>query len=671
MRHLFFGDSHAAANAPTRRAPLVEQSAALGDCDSLSARAHSEAAVQQGRAVAHGLWRDSQRRGDLRGRPPAGEQSQQGGLVTAGPASLRAVKPQQQAEERGSDVALLRGCGADRGQQIGTGIAFEDEPGGSGGDAVEQGVDVRHGQHHDHLTADVFEAGGDRDGEVAGAALAQHRHGRCAGVGRRSGMGAHDQPGVLGKQALDPEPQQLGAADQLHVPLDDVRVHGAKLYRFTGIRDREPGWYRHSPVSTAITSSGVWKTFRLPHDRPFTLKQRFLHPRQSRQASELHALRDVSFEVREGEFFGIIGRNGSGKSTMLKCLAGIYQPNRGSLTTAGRVSPFIELGVGFNPELTALDNVVVNAALLGMPRAEAIARFPAIIEFAELERFVDLKLKNYSSGMQVRLGFASMIQAEADIYLVDEVLAVGDARFQEKCFDTFRRLKRDGRTVVFVTHDLASVERFCDRVVLLDQGQVVADGDPHRVIMDYRQKDLEAAQAGRPGDFGASNRWGDGAAQIEDAWFEDSNGRRVEAVAQGGDVTLRISVRFHLDMEEPIFGAILKGEDGRAVWAVNTTFDRVATGHFQGGDTALYSVRFPVMLADGAYSTSPAVSHQDAQRIADWREDAVSLRVHGESHTGGLVDLPHDARVERATGGAGESRADGTTLHRARGLGAS
>ncbi len=196
-------------------------------------------------------------------------------------------------------------------------------------------------------------------------------------------------------------------------------------------------------TTAAITSEGVWKTFRLPHDRPFTLKQRFLHPRQSRLASELHALRDVSFEVKEGEFFGIIGRNGSGKSTMLKCLAGIYQPDRGSLSALGRVSPFIELGVGFNPELTALDNVVVNAALLGMPRAEAIARFPSIIEFAELERFVDLKLKNYSSGMQVRLGFASMIQAEADIYLVDEVLAVGDARFQEKCFDTFRRLKRD------------------------------------------------------------------------------------------------------------------------------------------------------------------------------------------------------------------------------------
>ena len=165
---------------------------------------------------------------------------------------------------------------------------------------------------------------------------------------------------------------------------------------------------------------------------------------------------------------------------MLKCLAGIYQPDRGTIAVAGRVSPFIELGVGFNPELTARDNVVVNAALLGMPPAEALARFPEIIRFAELEQFVDLKLKNYSSGMQVRLGFAAAIQADADVYLVDEVLAVGDARFQEKCFDTFRQFKREGRTVIYVTHDLATVERFCDRALLLEGGQVVAIGDPRR-----------------------------------------------------------------------------------------------------------------------------------------------------------------------------------------------
>jgi ABC-type polysaccharide/polyol phosphate transport system ATPase subunit len=400
-------------------------------------------------------------------------------------------------------------------------------------------------------------------------------------------------------------------------------------------------------ADAVISSKGVWKTFRLPHDRPFTLKQRVLHPRRSRQASELHALRDVSFDVPEGQFTGIVGRNGSGKSTMLKCLAGIYQPDRGELYVRGRVSPFIELGVGFNPELTALDNVIVNAALLGMPRGEAIARFPAIIEFAELERFVDLKLKNYSSGMQVRLGFASMIQAEADVYLVDEVLAVGDARFQQKCFDTFRRLKREGRTVIFVTHDLASVERFCDRVILLEQGEVAVDGEPHHVIMHYRQRDLEA-ERGASGETGGATRWGDGAAQVTDAWFEDNQGRRQTVLEQGAHVSYRARVRFRSALDKPVFGVILRADSGEAVFVTNTMLDGLDTGSYQAGDEVVYSVSFDAHLAEGRWTASPAVAHQDAQRFADWWEDGVVVSVRGQGPSGGLADLPHVSRVDRA-----------------------
>ena len=247
----------------------------------------------------------------------------------------------------------------------------------------------------------------------------------------------------------------------------------------------------------------------------------------------------------EGEFIGIVGRNGSGKSTLLKCLAGIYPPDRGTIAVAGRVSPFIELGVGFNPELTARDNVVVNAALLGMSRSEALARFPAIIEFAELERFVDLKLKNYSSGMQVRLGFASMIQTEADLYLVDEVLAVGDSRFQQKCFDTFRRLKRDRRTVVFVTHDLATVERFCDRAILLEGGEVVADGETREVMHIYRQRDIEEEQAVHGEPVSRAPASGDGTARVVEAWFEDAEGQPPDGAAAGaaGDLSGSGAVR--------------------------------------------------------------------------------------------------------------------------------
>jgi ABC-type polysaccharide/polyol phosphate transport system ATPase subunit len=396
-----------------------------------------------------------------------------------------------------------------------------------------------------------------------------------------------------------------------------------------------------------VRSQGVWKTFRLPHDRPSSLKQRALHPRRSRAATSLDALKDVSFHVEDGEFFGIIGRNGSGKSTMLKCLAGIYPHDRGSLSVSGRVSPFIELGVGFTPELTARDNVVVNAALLGISAAEANARFPDIIRFAELERFVDMKLKNYSSGMQVRLGFAAAIQAEAEVYLVDEVLAVGDARFQEKCVDTFRQMKRDGRTVIYVTLDLATVERFCNRAMLLERGEVTAIGDPEDVIRVYRQHDLELAQHGEALREQTAVRWGDGAAEIQDTWFEDADGIRQGVMPQGALTTLKVRIHFNQAMENPVFGTILKNEQGAHAFTTSTFLDGIATGSFQAGDELIYTVSFEIYLADGEYTVTPAIAHQDIQRYADWREDLVRLVVSGPRRTGGVVDLPHATTLER------------------------
>jgi ABC-type polysaccharide/polyol phosphate transport system ATPase subunit len=395
-----------------------------------------------------------------------------------------------------------------------------------------------------------------------------------------------------------------------------------------------------------MAANNVWKTFRLPFDRPSTLKQRVLHPRQSRAATELHALRDVSFQVERGEFFGIIGRNGSGKSTMLKCLAGIYQPDRGTISVAGRVSPFIELGVGFNPERTARDNVVVNAALLGMPRAETLQRFEEIIRFAELERFVDLKLKNYSSGMQVRLGFSAAIQAQADIYLVDEVLAVGDARFQEKCFEVFRQMKRDGRTVVYVTHDLASVERFCDRAILLEGGEIADSGEPFPVIQTYRQLDL-AEQRGEADRQVESMRWGDGAAEVVEAWFENSSGAVESVLSQGEQITLNVRIAFRRPMESPVFGVIIKNERDDHVFVTNTMFDGIETGDYAAGDEIAYRIAFVVHLSDGRYSVSPAIAYQDAQRFADWREDFVGVRIHAARYTSGIVDVPHEATIEK------------------------
>ena len=237
--------------------------------------------------------------------------------------------------------------------------------------------------------------------------------------------------------------------------------------------------------AVAIEVSDVSKSFVLPHEVTSTLKEHFLHPLRRRSYERQRALAGIGFTIDAGEFFGIIGPNGSGKSTLLKIIAGIYRPDTGSVGVHGKMSPFIELGVGFNPDLTGRDNIRINATLLGLSRRELDERFDGILEFAELERFVDQKLKNYSSGMQLRLAYSIAIQVPFDVLLLDEVLAVGDQEFQEKCFATFRQMRADGKTVVFVSHDLRSVGKFCDRALLLEHGEMRALGPADEVIAEY------------------------------------------------------------------------------------------------------------------------------------------------------------------------------------------
>ena len=240
-------------------------------------------------------------------------------------------------------------------------------------------------------------------------------------------------------------------------------------------------------MAVALEVIDVFKTFRIPHEQRTYLREYFLHPFKGVTYEQNEALRGVDFDVERGEFFGVIGPNGSGKSTLLRILAGIYVPDSGRVTVHGLLSPFIELGVGFNPELTGRDNVRINCTLAGLTKREVEERFGEIVAFAELERFVDQKLKNYSSGMLVRLAYAIAIQIPFDILLLDEVLAVGDQSFQEKCFATFDRFKEDGKTIVFVSHALELVDRFCDRVLLLQGGVVQTIGPPSDVIDWYRQ----------------------------------------------------------------------------------------------------------------------------------------------------------------------------------------
>jgi ABC-type polysaccharide/polyol phosphate transport system ATPase subunit len=238
-------------------------------------------------------------------------------------------------------------------------------------------------------------------------------------------------------------------------------------------------------MSSVIRAHGLTKTFRLPHERRTTFKEHFLHPFRKVDYDTNEALADVSFEVEAGEFFSVIGPNGSGKSTLLKIIAGIYRADSGTLDVRGKLSPFIELGAGFNPELTAHDNVRINSTLLGLSKRELDERYPEIVAFSQLERFMDQKLKNFSSGMQTRLAYAIAIQVVFDILLLDEVLAVGDAEFQERCTATFERFRDEGKTIVFVSHDLASIKRFSDRVLYIDGGRAVALGAPDDAIGTY------------------------------------------------------------------------------------------------------------------------------------------------------------------------------------------
>jgi ABC-type polysaccharide/polyol phosphate transport system ATPase subunit len=238
-------------------------------------------------------------------------------------------------------------------------------------------------------------------------------------------------------------------------------------------------------MTPAIVVEHVSKGFLLPHQRQTSIKELFLHPFRKLDYEQQQALDDVSFVVESGECFGVIGPNGGGKSTLLKIVAGIYRADAGSVRVAGRLSPFIELGVGFQPDLNARDNIRINGTLLGLTPKEVDERFDEIVGFAELERFVDQKLKNYSSGMQVRLAFAIAIQVPFDILLLDEVLAVGDQSFQEKCFETFDRFREQGKCIVLVSHDLAAIGNYCDRAMLVQGGVCTAIGPTHEVIELY------------------------------------------------------------------------------------------------------------------------------------------------------------------------------------------
>jgi ABC-type polysaccharide/polyol phosphate transport system ATPase subunit len=324
------------------------------------------------------------------------------------------------------------------------------------------------------------------------------------------------------------------------------------------------------PVVVEVRDVG--KTFRIPEHRVDSVKERVVHPFRSNHYREMEALRDVSFDVHEGEFFGIVGLNGSGKSTLLKILGGIYRADAGRIRIAGRVAPFIELGVGFNPELNASENIVLSAVMLGLSRQEARARVDAVVEFAGLEDFVELKLKNYSSGMMVRLAFSVMVQAEADIMLIDEVLAVGDASFQQKCGDVFHDMREAGKTIILVTHDMASIEKFCHRAMMIHDGEVSLVGTPEEVSEWYMRANFRKEDE-RPGFHAGGSEEGDDAHVVE-AWVEDEGGHRVENAEQGSPFRIAVVVEALREIPAPVVSFVITDEAGVHIFG----FDKRLSG---------------------------------------------------------------------------------------------
>jgi ABC-type polysaccharide/polyol phosphate transport system ATPase subunit len=404
-----------------------------------------------------------------------------------------------------------------------------------------------------------------------------------------------------------------------------------------------------------VVVEGLSKSFSLPKEHVHTLKERALHPLRRQQFDVLRALRDVSITVERGEFFGIVGRNGSGKSTMLKCLAGIYGTDAGRIYVDGRLSAFIELGVGFNVDLAARDNILLNATMLGLSPREARGKVDAILDFAELEEFIDLRLKNYSSGMLVRLAFAVMIQVDADVLLIDEVLAVGDAAFQQKCYEEFDRVQREGKTVLFVTHDMSAVRRFCDRAMLLEHGRMVTVGDPETVGNRYLELNFSEDARAAESEEGAATvarapseeqRFSDGGAEIVDAWFEDETSTRSDLIKTSYPCSFIADVVFREAVTDPRFLITLHNNARDVMFAARSDWTDTVTGSFAPGERAQFRVYFGNVLGPDRYHVTVAVERPGGGWM-DRRERMFGVLVTSTMNTGSLVQIPFDLGVHR------------------------
>lgn len=410
---------------------------------------------------------------------------------------------------------------------------------------------------------------------------------------------------------------------------------------------------------SALGVENVSKQYRI-YDRPVDRLKESLTRGRLRRHREFWALRDISFEIEAGTTVGIIGQNGCGKSTLLQISSGTLTPTHGHVWSHGRIAALLELGAGFNPEFTGVENVFMNASLMGLSRRETTRLFPNIERFAEIGQFIQQPVKTYSSGMYVRLAFAIAASVEPDILVIDEALAVGDAVFQHRCLRRIKELHDRGCTVLFVSHDTAAVRALCDRAILLNAGRMIADGNPADVLNDYQRivmerqeaydvdtanaADSAPAESKQPSTVQYVYRHGDGSATIMETELCDSAGRRVQIVETGASLTATVSVRFEREVESPVIGFLIRNRLGIHAYGTNTKEQEIQLGTIRSGEVVSIRFAFRCWLGIDDYSISFAVHSLEGQAY-DWVDGALFFRVVSATATEGVANLNATATV--------------------------
>jgi lipopolysaccharide transport system ATP-binding protein len=381
--------------------------------------------------------------------------------------------------------------------------------------------------------------------------------------------------------------------------------------------------------------SKVYRLYRRPVDRlteflPFTKH----HP-----PTEFWALRDVNLGVERGEVLGVVGPNGSGKSTLLQIVSGILEPTRGRVLSRGRIAALLELGAGFNPEFTGRENVFLNGEILGIPRREMERVFPQIERFAEIGTFLDRPVKEYSTGMYVRLAFSTAIHVDPEILIVDEALAVGDAIFANRCVKKFEELKQRKVTVLFVSHDLGLVKRLSDRAALMVDGRVAAYGSPSEVVNRYVGLVLERQGREQPArETSQAFRHGDGASRVLEVDLKDAGGGSTRSLEPGPPVTIYVRARAERDLENPVVGVLIRNRLGIDVFGTNTRIEGVDLGNVGAGETFEVEFTFDCLLTGQDYTLTAATQYSDGYS-QDWLDDTISFSVVDSRDVAGLANF--------------------------------